>query len=180
MRTLKVLCALIITFLVVAVIIDGKLYYYGRNIWCIHDELPLKIIPQYWGYERGHLGFVLLDEYDMTVVASGSKYWSSDIEIRQILKYGFNKDKLVVLVVDTFGRERYVLLMKNDNKISKQYLEITVFSNVNFLNDRNIKWVDVKKPTKRLELVRNYLIVFSIILLFIIMYRIVRKCRIKP
>lgn len=167
---------LIIVALAIAVVIDSKLFFYGKNEWGIHDKLPFKTMPQYWGYNRGNLGFVLVDEAEMTFIAKGSKYWSSDIEINEIIKYGFNKEKLVALVSDSLGKQYYVVCKKNPDVYSKQHLTINVVPKDSFINNEPIKWIDIKNvSTERMELAKNCLKIFLIFLISITIYYLLKN-----
>ncbi|MBZ5857190.1 hypothetical protein [Flavihumibacter profundi] len=175
-KLILVMVALIAIALVTAIAIDSKLYYYGKNAWNIHEKLPLKITPNYLGYGKGNSGFALMDEDEMTLIARGNKYWSSGIEVNEIIKYGFNKQKLVALVNDSLGNFFYIECSKN-NAHSKQDIKIAVLEKSAFLNSEKIKWIDVKNaPTYAMEITRNYLLIFSIIIFLIVAYFIlVRK-----
>lgn len=174
-RTILIMAALIAIALTAAFIIDSKLYYYGKNEWGIHDKLPFTITPQYWGYDYGNLGFVLLRD-DEAFIAHGLKYWTSDVQVNEIIKYGFNKEKLVTLVNDSVGKEYYIECLKNNDIQSKQDLKITVIAKDSFIDNELLKWVDIKSvSTERMEIARNYLEIFVIILLFITVYYMVKQ-----
>lgn len=157
-------------------IIDGKLYYYGKNEWGIHDKLPFKIIPEYWGYDRGMLGFVLTQN-DGTLIAPGNKYWDyPNISISEVIKYGFNKEKIVTLINDSLGKEYYVVCTKNNDIHSKQELKITVVAKTDFINNEQLKWINIKNvSTEITELARNYLEILSMLLIFILIYYLLKN-----
>ena len=147
--------------------LDKQLYYYGKNDWCIHDKLPFKIAPQYWGYDMGSLGFVL-EKNNETLISKGKISKLPDAEINEIIKYGFNKEKLVALVNDSGGKKFYVVCIKNPNIYSKQDFTIDVVPQESFINNDPLKWIDIENvSTKQMELVRNYLEIFLLFLIFI-------------
>lgn len=148
------------------ILLDKQLYYFGKNNWGIHDKLLFEITPEYWGYDRGMLGFVLVQDGTPLIAAKGDAPWSApDIGIKEIIKYGFNKEKLAVLVKDSLGKEYYVECEKQSDTRSKQALKIIVVPKQGFISKEQFKWIEINNNSAgKMEEVRNYL---EILLLFL-------------
>jgi hypothetical protein len=175
MKVNKLIFGLILMLLSILYFVDKELYYFGRNSFDIYGLLPLKIKPAYWGFDQGNLGFVLLDNYEITLIANGSKYNNSDIVIKEILKYGFNKNELTALIEDDNSKKFYVKCEKNNKVKSKRDLEISVFSIDKKLEFENYLWIDIKTNVnfaKNKELTRNYLLLVFLISITILSFRI--------
>jgi hypothetical protein len=150
--------------------LDMELYYYGKSNNCFYATLPLNIKPEYWEYDRGNLGFVLLEE-DETLIAKGSKYWGSDIVIMNVNKYGFNKEKLIALVTDTKNDKHYIVCSKNNNIYSKKTINVKVINANQKVNFNELKWIDINKNSiKKLEDIKNYILIFLLIIIFYSFY----------
>ena len=172
-RTAMIMAGLIVITAIVVFIIDSKLYYHGKNDFGLHKELPFKIVPQYWGYDMGMLDFVLVQSGE-TVVAKGMTYWDNpNIKVNEILKYGFNKEKLIALVNDSLSKEYYIVCQKQTDAHSKQELKITVVPKQNFISDEQFKWIEIKNASMgRMEEARNYLEILLILMFLIITYNL--------
>ena len=117
------------------------------------------------------LGFVL-SQNDETLIAHGNKYWDyPNISVSEVIKYGFNKRKIVTLINDSLGKEYYVVCTKNNDIHSKQDLQITLVGKANFINNEQLKWIDIKNVfSERMELARNYFEILLMLLIFILIY----------
>jgi len=166
----------IVVYFIIA--IDRQLYYYGKNDWEIYGTIPFKTVPNYLGYDRGNYGFVLESEGGVAGlgIGKGAKYWTSDVEINEIIKYGYNKEKLVALVNDSLGKEYYVIFIKSPDIQSKQDLKIDVLNKDAFIDNNTLKWINIKGvSTEKMEIARNYLELFFITLIFILIYYTIRR-----
>lgn len=172
---ISILVILIVISITIAYNIDSQLYYQGKNDWEIHNKLPFKIKPKFWGYNYGNLGFVLLRD-DETLIANGKKDSKTGFQINEIIKYGFNKDKLVVLVNDSSGNECYIKCIKNKLSQSEQDFQIIIIHKDDSLSSEQFKWINIKNfSTEKMELARSYLEIFVILIFFILIYIIKTK-----
>ncbi len=174
-KTLIIFLSIIVISLINYFILDRQLYYYGKSNFNFYQSLPLKIKPQYWGYDMGNLGFVLLDENEMTLISSGSKYWASNIEVKKIIKYGYTDEKLLAIVVDSTYRKYFIKCIKNIDVQSKQDITINVLDDKTPINYEEYKWVEINESYfRKIELIRNYLVITFIISFLISIYLVIR------
>jgi len=171
MKTIiSIIVVLIVISVTIAFNIDSQLYYQGKNDWEIYNKLPFKITPKFWGFNYGNLGFVLLWD-DETLIANGKKDLKTGFQINEIIKYGFNKDKLVALVNDSSGKECYIECVKIKLSQPEEDFQVVFFSKENFLSTEQFKWINIKNfSTEKMELTRNYLEIFVILIFFILIY----------
>ncbi len=179
-ETKKVIIILILIIILISLYflikIDKQLYYYGKSDLGLNKELPFKIVPQYWGYDRGNYGFVLESKDGLAGIGQGAKYWTSDVEVNEIIGYGFNKEKLLALVNDSLGKEYYVVFEKKTDTHLKQALEITVLPKQEFASKEQFKWIKIKNNSfAKMEEVRNYLELFLIFLALIAIYILLKN-----
>ena len=171
-RTAKVII-LTLVILITAIsyfVSDKKLSYYGKSDFAPHNLLPYGVKPEYWGYDRGMLWFALLDEGEMTLIAKGNKYFTSDITVDSVLSYGFNDSVLVGLVLGKDSNKYYVVF-KGDADIRV----IDYKEGIGSIATK-LKWIDnVNNPPLNLIQIHRYSrllltlsSLFLIILLFII------------
>ena len=167
--TIWLILGLIFIAFITAFFIDSRLYYYGKSKWSTYDKLPFKVTPQYWGTDRGMIGFVL-SHYDETLIGKGNKYFDyPKITVSEVIKYGFNEGKIVALVNDSLGKEYYVVCTKNNEINSKQDLKITIVGTADFINNDQLKWIHIKNvTTDKIELARNFSGILLILLIFIL------------
>lgn len=123
--------------------IDKQLFYYGRSTFDFYKPLPLKIKAQYWNYDLGNLGFVLVDDYDMTLIAKGDRYFGSDIEVKEVLKYGYNDEKLIGQIVALDNKKYYVECLKSDAN-TKRDITTKVWGETYNALDENYNWIIIK------------------------------------
>ena len=149
---------------------DRQLYFYGKNDLNIHHPLPISVKPNYWGHDLGNLGFVLVDDLDFVVIGKGNKYKSSEIIVDEIIKYGFDKKRIITTVVDSLGREHLLTLQSGDKS------DIEVF--VDAKNDYNeLTWIEIKgkdKYVRQLEWIRSFIRIGLFILVIVVGFRLVR------
>ena len=167
---------LMMACLTVYFISDRKLYYYGKSHFNIYEKLPLKIKPQYWGYDMGNLGFVLVDESEMTLIAQGNKYWTSNIEVEKIIKYGYTAEKLIALVKAKDGKKYFIQCLKNKDTLSAQDMVIRVLEDSAPINPKEYTWIELDEEYfRKTALLRNYSATIFIILTLVFIYRGVKR-----
>jgi hypothetical protein len=182
-KTLVIFLVLIVISLITYFALDRQLYYYGKSNFNFYQSLPLKIKPQYWGYDMGNLGFVLVDESAMTLISKGDcQYLGSDLKftIKQIIKYGYTNERLVAEVKDTLGEKYFIECLKNDDVHSKQNMIINVWQQKIPLNIKEYKWIEIKEAYfEKIERIRNYLVITIVVLLLISAYLVLSLRRKK-
>ena len=167
----KVFVAFIFVFLAIYCSLDYKLYYYGKSNFTFYPHLPLNIVPEFWGLQNGNLGFVLLDEGGLTLIANGSKYWSSEVVVDKILKYGFNKNQLIAYIKGKDKNNYYIICLKNNDIYSNQNVKINVSKEIDQFDSANFKWISNDESYfRKMELARNYFVLFSIVIIGILSY----------
>jgi len=174
MIIMKVLLAILIALCVTYFFLDRQLYFYGKNDFEIYHPLPINVKPQYWGYDLGNIGFVLVDNFDFVVVGKGTKYKSSELIVDEIIKYGFDKEKIVVTVSDSVRREYVATLQSKDR--SEIHVSLDNQKDIN-----EFSWIEIKGSdsyTKRIGLIRNYAQIAFVILIFVVGYLLIKR-RIK-
>lgn len=127
-------------------------------------------------------GFILWDEYGISLVGKGVKYWDSDIKVDEIVKYSFNNQKLVAYVEDTTGNSYYIEFSPNNNQLTKQDINVEVWNSDKVLKSGNFKYIDIKGNEKhigKMKYLRNYLMFIFIILFIVTAYKTIRQIRIK-
>lgn len=155
--------------------LDMDLYYYGKNNYNIHDKLPFNLVPQNLETYKESNGFIIVDargEYEEIILGNGIVYWNyPNVKINEVLKYGFNKEKLVALVNDSFGKEYYIIFDKSNDKNSKQTSKLTIQKKDEYQYSELLKWTNVKGiSTKGKELMRSDLEMVLILLIIILIY----------
>lgn len=168
---MKILLVILFAVCFTYFFLDRQLYFYGKNDLKIYQPLPIKVKPEFWGYDKGNLGFVFIDEFDFTVVANGNRYKSSEVVVNEIIKYGFNEEKLIVLVNDSSGVE-HVLKCES---IDESKINVSVDATADY---GELTWIEIKGNdgyVRKIELVRNYTQIAFVILIFVAGYLVVRK-----
>lgn len=162
MKTLKILLVVFVLNAVLGIAyysIDKELAYYGKNSLKTHQTLPLKIAPDFrYDFEGG---FALRDKYGFTIAAKGNTYLYNGnyITINSVLCYCFDKNKVLVHIIDSIGDEYYVSFSENNDVLSKRQLTVNVYNKAEFVDDGKCKWVFIKAKDKnidRLVLIRNF------------------------
>jgi hypothetical protein len=167
---MKILFTSLLVLLMCYFYIDRELYFRGKSDLKIYHPLPVKVKPAYWGSNLGDLGFALIDDFDFTVVAKGNRYMSSDVVVNEIIKYGFNKKEMIVIVTDSLKREHRLTLENGSES------EILVSVDIKNENDK-INWVEIRgkdKYVRQLEWIRSFIRIGLFILIIVVGYRIAR------
>lgn len=164
MKKIKSLSAQIVCILISligVIIIDSKLFYFGKNEFNSFLKLPFDVKPEYWGYNKGQLGFVLTEKEGNTLVAKGVKYWESSLEVSELIRYGFNNTKIVVVVTDSIGHEFYIDITRNKEGHSNQLFKIRIVPSNEYSVDFSLQWINIKGvSTTTLERLRGILLIF--------------------
>ena len=122
--------------------VDGELFYYGRAELKHSSFLPFEMKPEYWGYNKGMRGFVLLDDYEMSYIGNGVVYRvKPDMEIDSVLSYGYN-DHLLVGLVKATDQEKYYILCTGSSPYDTKVLS---FENEDLSKEfDDLKWINVR------------------------------------
>ena len=116
-----------------------------------------------------------MDDFDFVVVGEGTKYQSSEVIVDEIVKYGYDKKRVIVSVSDSIGKEHFLTLQSLD----KPEIHVSVDFGKN-LND--FAWTEIKgndNYIKRIELIRNYVQIGFVILVFVVGYLLVKGAKKK-
>jgi hypothetical protein len=147
---------------------DRQLFFYGKSDFKVFGPLPLNVKPEYWGYNRGNLGFVFADQYDFTIVKRGlNSYRDSEVFVKDIIKYGFDQKRVIVAVADSLGSEHFIALESGD----KPEIKASIDAKIDF---RNISWIEVKGKegyVKTVEWIRSFIRIGLFILVVVIVVR---------
>lgn len=168
---MRIILILLLLFGLVYFYTDRQLYFYGKSDLKVYHPLPINVTPEYWGYDIGNIGFVLVDDFDFVLVGNGKKYNLSEVVVNEIIKYGFDEEKIFVVISDSVGNEHELKLQSEDES------EIDV-SVVETMNDYSkLTWVEIKGKDKyisQLEWIRSLIRIGFFILIMVVGYRIVR------
>jgi len=154
--------------------LDRQLFYYGKNDLEIHSLLPMNIKPVYRPEFEG--GFAIEDEYDFGIVFKGSvRYTNSkvDLNIKDILNYCFDEDKIVVSVVDENNINKYVEISPNKDPTIMQNMLIYVWSDWEKVELKDYKCVAVS-DSDRIEMLHSWIKLIFISFCFLLIYRFLR------
>lgn len=176
---LLLLLMILIGFLFFSV--DKKLFYYGKNDLSIYKSLPMDMKPRYrYDFEGG---FALEDKYNFGLISQGKcQYANSNsnvvLDIKSILKYGFNQDSLIALVEDQDKTQYYVLCTPNHLPSIKQDIIVDVLKQDSFTNQyTGFIWIDLSQKTSNLEFFRNIIVIFSVLIVLLFIFFIKRRPR---
>lgn len=182
MKTTKIIFLLILILGSIFFVLDRQLFYYGKNDFNFYHLLPLKIKPNFRYVYEG--GFAIEDNYDFGLIAKKFKYQINDenIEVDEILKYGFNNEELVAQIKDVNGNNYFIKCAKNNNKKSKSELSLTVWNEKMFLNSEKYKWIEIKNNNgfiEKIEIFRYYISFIIIVLFLFLIYKILKTISLK-
>jgi hypothetical protein len=182
MKKFKIIVILIIIIGIIYYQLDQQLFYYGRNNLHFYHLLPLKIEPDYSPPFEG--GFALRDEYGFSIAGKGVAYpvYNRTIGISDVLKYGFNANNLVAIVIDSSKNKYYVKFNRGQKDSTVINATMDVDNNLSNLN--MYKWIKIYGNDDliwNLVLWRNFLTLIIIVLFSTLIYTSIRyrKYRIK-
>lgn len=176
MKTFKLPLAIFLILGTVYYYLDRQLFYYGKNDLPMHNSLPLKIKPEYRHVFEG--GIVLWDEHGFAHIGKGVRYFGNDFVINEIIKYGFNDEKLVAQIKDKKNQTYYVETKKNENPQSKQEIEVKTWSESEQPSFDNYQWIQLKdneEQIKKLERWHGYVSLMLFLLIALILYKAIRN-----
>jgi len=164
---MRIILTLLFVFSIAYSYVDRQLYFYGRSDFDAYHPLPVNVKPDYWGYDLGNTGFVLVDDLDFVIVGKGSKYKTSKLIVNEVTKYSFDNGKIIVGVTDSTGREHLISM----HHLSDSNIEISVDPNIDHISSNWIMIKGSEKYIKQLEWTRS---IIRIILFFTIIVELVR------
>lgn len=167
---MKIILALFFALVLGYIWTDRQLYFYGKSDLEIYNPLPIGVKPEYWGYDLGSIGFVLIDDFDFVVAGKGTKYRNSEVIVDDIIRYGFDKRKIVVKVIDSLGNEHIIRLQSPDESDIEATVDATV-------DQSRLTWVEIKGKdtmTRTLEWTRSLIRIGLFILIVVIGVRTIR------
>ncbi len=162
-----------LVFVIVACIfVDRELYFYGKSFIKHYSPFHIEIKPDYWGANLGNLGFVLTDEYGMTILNSGSKHDEYELTVKSMLEYGFDQNRFFVIVSDSSNSKYLISIDKTTQQDLLIITSIQPFKKDVIINFNKLNWVktdNIYDDTFVLVLFREILmLVFIILSIFIL------------
>jgi hypothetical protein len=180
MKTFKILGILIIILGIIYYQLDKNLFYYGRNKLHIYHLLPYNVEPDYSPPFEG--GFALREEDGFSIAGKGVAYLVNNrkIWINDVLAYGFNKEHIVAVVIDS-GKTKYGIKFNQDQKNISEISGTMMVDND--LGKSNLyKWIKIDGNDDyiwNLVLWRNCLMFTIFILLISLTYKLARYKKLK-
>ncbi len=173
MKTFKILAILIVVVGIIYYQLDKQLFYYGRHDLHIYHLLPFNVQPDYYPPFEG--GFALRNQDGLSIASQSDAYPVNNkmISIYKVLKYGFNKQDLVAIVVDS-KKTKYYLKFYWDPNISTVNATMDIYNRP--INSNLYKWIDIddnEDYIRKIFLFRNYSMFIVIIFLLIFLYKLV-------
>lgn len=159
MKIKLVVFFILLTFLAGGFLIsDAYLYYYGRSKYNLFQQtLPGNFEPLFW--DRYYPGFVLTEDGFYRISPSNEYYKGDDtIHIARVMGYGFDKEKILVYVEDSIGKNHYITCSR-DNPTKEIYprYQCKVLDDDEKIDRNAYKWIDLEADlsrTNRLMLTR--------------------------
>lgn len=168
MRVYKVLLLVLVLILgIVYFLLDKELYLYGKNNLNVYGILPLNIKPVFRYEFEG--GFALEDNHGFYIVSKGKhQYVHSEIKlnIKEFTNYYFDKEKLIAQIVNEDNNTYYIEFLRNNTLQIKQDIIVNVWDSSSTLQLHDLDCVKIKDNVnkfKKLELSRNFILIFLII-----------------
>lgn len=152
-------------------LLDGQLFYYGKNYIEFYNYLPFNIRPIDRPKFEG--GFKLEDEYGFSLVSNGECQYglsSEKITVKEVIKYGYKTDELVALIEDINGRKYFIECIKNKDTLLMQEIIFNILDEDSFKDYRTYKWIEIEKDNTVLVLFRNLSISIFIFLFITLMF----------
>lgn len=177
---IKILTIAILVFGLIYFVADSKLFYYGQSTHNIFNKtLPFELRPDYLDSRVCYpiIGFTIRDKYGLIKIGKCTpiNINSTVINIKEVIKYGFNDEVLIATVLTEDNRSYNIrLTYESDSKINYDSL---TSQEVNDLN--NMNWI-VLKESSRIESLRSNSVLLFIVFLFLFFVGgfIVKKYRI--
>lgn len=179
MKAFNALLALTFAIGIIYYQLDRRLFFYGKNDLGIYNLLPLHVTPDYRPeWERG---FALRDSTGVTLAADGNVYHvdNKSVNIRKVLRYGFDKTNLVAVILDSLGRRH--CLEFSDSRNDRYDFDVIIDDDCKEDSSKSYEWIIIAgndQHINRLELWRNWLrlvIIISIPLLGYLFFRFWRR-----
>ncbi len=165
-------CIILITCIILYVLADSDLYYYGKNNLPIYNELPFGMKPEYWNTRSGSPGFKIIDKYDFVHIGRGVRYWGyPNITVDSVISYGFNDTLIIAIIHDTY---KNLYCFKQNNTINR-FVKLTPYKDCNIeqiKKDYNLKWIENPNNPPYLIMSKRFrsAFVFYISLILFIVY----------
>lgn len=173
---MKIIFGVLVVIGVCFFVLDRHLYYFGKSDFGFYALLPLNIKPEYKPDFEG--GFALYDAYGFSIAGRGVKFRGSQAEVREVVRYGFNDETVIVLVEDITGKRYFAEFTKSEGSQSEQDLDVHIWGEDKNFSSNDYKWIEIQAGTEsieRIELCRNYLMFAVITLVIILMINILKN-----
>lgn len=180
MKINKGLLVVILILGIVSIGLDKELSYYGRNVLDVYNSLPLKAKPVF-RYEFDG-GFAIEDSYGFYLASQGRNRYvgnEGEVNIEEIIRYGFNDERLAVEVTDSIGRLFYIEFMEREEVQPEQSLKAKIWKGQDTaLELDSFEWVEIENNEdyiRVLSIFRNYSILLISVLCLVFIFRIFRS-----
>ena len=167
---MRIILASIIALVLAYFYTDRQLYFYGKSDLDVYHPLPINVKPDYWGYDLGNTGFVLIDDFDFVVAGKGVKYRNSEVVVNEIIKYGFDREKVFALVSDSLDKEHWVRLQSAGGSDIEASVDATV-------DQRELAWIEIEGKevdVRMLEWIHSFVRIGLFILIVVIGIKTIR------
>ena len=168
-----------ICLLIIYIIIDGKLYYYGLSNFEINTKaLPAGLKPNYYGSDVSYpiQGFVIEDGLRFLVIGKNNshRFDSISFKTKEVIKYGYNENFLIAFIKANNGSSYYIKVFNELNMHSELRFDYQILKSINEVTLNNLKWVEVKEDEEKVnKLVRKRIRILIILILIIPLWTII-------
>lgn len=162
-----------ICLIIIYIIIDGKLYYYGLSNFEINVEsLPAGLKPNYYGSDVSYpiQGFVIEDGLRFLIIGKNKSHRFDSISFRtkEVIKYGYNENFLIAFIEANNGSSYYIKVFNEFNLHNELRLDYQILNSINEVILNNFKWVEVKQDEEKVNKLVRKRIRILLFLIFII------------
>ncbi len=145
------------------IFVDRELFFYGKSFLKVYSPFHSAITPEYWDAKLGNLGFVLADEHGMNIVSPGTRYFGSEITVQKIHRYGYDENRLFVIVYDSSNSEYLISINEPIKEDSEHGITIVLFQEGKIINDDKLNWIN----TNNIYHDTFYYVLFRVILILL-------------
>ncbi len=138
--------------ILIFLLIDRQLYFYGNCLLMSYDGLPFKLRPEY-GWTGKSADFFIQDEYKESIISQGDVYRGyPQIEVYKLLGYGFNSKNFIGHFIDSKNGYYYIHLKEKFNGQVDNDYSIELIKSINNIENKELKWIDVSNSNQKPKL----------------------------
>jgi hypothetical protein len=119
--------------------------------------------PDYWEYDLGNVGFVLLDRFGFTIVSAGIQYDSLPVGIAEVDSYGFNEKMLIAIIIDSAQVSHLVKCQPNNDDVI--LISVKDIDYAQEYMQAGLTWINVRNSSTRNYRLGRSMSVIAVILL---------------